>query len=209
MLIYLQGVYGEGTYNFSDSIYIPEAGHFEVYGSSDTNTNQCQMDTVQYNRTSPNPYYVPSWKTASAHNPDWSLWKTDVNDHKFIEGWHEVCCLPTSKDCSSGNCGDFIIGNSSCQKFCIDETAPGVPSVSFDNPSQCEPNYINEAPEFSWYLEDNGCAPLSYDVEIYFSNGTLYYSVEDMNQTSLTIANKEYFTIPLWLELLTKMEKHC
>jgi len=189
---YLKGVYGEGTYYFSDSIYINQIGHYEVYGSSQTNNEECKMDVVQYNRTSPNPYYVPSWKTSSKQTSDWSLWKTDVNDALFIEGWHEVCCLPTSQECDGNSCGEYIQGPSNCEKFCIDTTDPlQVTGVYHSNPSDCVSNYINVAPEFSWNtVVDTGCAPIIYEVELHLSNGT-YVDTYEVSETTFTVPSEE------------------
>jgi len=164
--------------------YINENGDYIAYGNA-SSFGGSTVSNVQYNRTSPNTYIslentLPSDGYFNEPEEDW---QTDEDNPLFIDGVHTICCRAADSVGSVGNFAD------SCTSFCIDETAPGIPSVSFDNPSKCEPNYVNEAPQFSWSLEDNGCAPVSYEVEVYFSNGTLYYSVEDTNQTSLTIVN--------------------
>jgi len=190
----LNEVNGDNSiYYFSDSIYINEEGIFEVYGSADIegNDESCKLEAVQYNRTSPYNYLVPSWKGATLqYTLDPETWKTDRNDNEagggFVEGWHEVCCRAIIDDCES--CGS-IVGDSNCQEFCIDTTEPvQVTGVYHSNPSECVPEYVNVAPEFSWdAVVDNGCAPISYEIELYFSNGTLI----DTYETTETV-----FTVP-------------
>lgn len=168
---FLQHKYNENEYFFSDSIYINENGFFYVYGkASDTESN---IINVQYNRESPDTYHIFSGADSvdGAFNELVEEWRSDKDDLAYIDGWHEICCRATDQ---LNN-----VGEGTCQEFCIDTEEPGqVINIIHSNPSECVANYVNEAPSFSWdVLEDEGCAGIDYyEVEVYYSDGTLYYT---------------------------------
>ncbi|MFH1823167.1 MAG: fibronectin type III domain-containing protein [archaeon] len=75
-----------------------------------------------------------------------------------------------------------------CCWLCIDRINPSQPGTPFlENPSQCVPEYINENPVFSWApsTDDPECSGIDhYEVEIYNSDGSLYYIV---NRTTTSV----------------------
>ena len=187
-LDYIKNKVSDNEYYFSSHIYTNEPGNYYLFGSAED--SESAISSVQYNRTSPNDDWI--WDSAVAVDGDFNelteTWDTDFNDNAFIEGEHTICCRVTD---DAGNGPD---GTENCDIICVDSIAPEVPEVTFDNPSECVPNYINEAPEFSWTdlsETDEGCAPIIYDIEVYFSDGTLDYTVDGTSEVSMTIAEPE------------------
>jgi hypothetical protein len=171
------------VYNFNSSIYVNELGNYYVKG--DSWDLYSPIDNVQYNRTSPNINFV--WTDADpidgSFNSLQEPWQSDPNDQSFVNGWHNVCCRAVD---DPGNTGD-----GSCQAFCIDTLNPEkVMNVVHSNPSACVSNYVNQAPSFGWDLGmDNGCSGINnYEVEVYYSNGSYYYSTFVSNN-SLDVLN--------------------
>ena len=169
----------ENTYNFGSTIYVNESGRYYIFGRAWDKDST--IDNVQYNRTSPNNFYfiyAPAGSVDNDFDEKEEEWVSLPNDpDSFVDGWHEVCCRASD---SSNN--DQVPG--SCVDFCIDTVNPDkVENVVHSNPSECVSNYVNEAPEFMWSkVKDSGCAEIYYEVEVYYSNGTLYY--KDKTETN-------------------------
>lgn len=180
---YLKQKYTNNEYVFADSIYIGEDGYFYVHGNAvDT---ESKIINVQYNRTSPNLFHEWSGSDSvdGAFNELNEDWKSDKDDSSYIEGIHNICCKVTDES------NNVAIGD--CQEFCIDTQDPNkVLGVNHSNPSKCVAEFVNVAPEFSWdEPESNGCSPIDYyEVEVYYSNGTLDYSTTS-DTNSITVEN--------------------
>lgn len=108
------------------------------------------------------------------------------NSREFGEGNRTVCSR--AKDTSLNGNLEFVNVKNCCM-FCVDTGDPGqVENVVNANPSQCVPNYVNAAPKFEWgAISDEGCAGIDYyEVEVYFSDGELYYT-DKVKENQITI----------------------
>ena len=196
---YLKEVYnGNNEYYFSDSKYVNETGTFEVYGSASPNDENGQLNLVQYNRTSPDPYFVPSWKTSNKQD-SWKEWKTDVNDNDFIQGEHTVCCRAISEICQEGNCAEEIIGNPNCQEFCLDTTPPSsVSDLKHSDDDLCDHDNVDEniidnddSLYFSWdeATDEPDCSGIEkYVVELYNASDDELLSTHNPSSTYTTFS---------------------
>ncbi len=186
---YLKDVYSPLVLNLSLSSAFSATGNFEVWGSADSNSGNCEITGVGYNRSSPGPYLIPSWKAASSQNAQFTIWKTDPNDNSFVNGVHTVCCRPISRSCVEG-CSSTE-GSASCKSFCLDTLGPyPVTGITNDVQDCVGTKVYSNSPCVSWSWDsatDNGCAGLDhYNVNLYYSNGTL------INQTTTESTSVEF-----------------
>ncbi|MEM2017961.1 MAG: hypothetical protein QW585_01985, partial [Candidatus Pacearchaeota archaeon] len=125
------------------------------------------------------------------HGDQIVYWRTSQGDWntQLKDGLHRVC--GRAKDTSNnqenpGNGGPinvWLLPNDDCCDVCVDTQAPTQPEKPWlSNPSQCVPNYINENPVFRWTAssDEPNCSGIAYyEVEVYYSNGTLYMSYNE------------------------------
>lgn len=112
------------------------------------------------------------------------------NSRAFSEGNRTVCSRAKDR---KGNLEIISSELENCCSFCVDTDDPEqVKNVAHSNKGKCVENYVNEAPEFEWdAASDDGCAGIDYyEVEVYFSNGELYYA-DEVNENSITIKEPE------------------
>lgn len=135
-----------------------------------------------------------AYKTAyNLSNLKTELWFTDWNDYPFTQGWHKLC----------GWARDFagheeVPDEDDCCDVCVDMEVPSVPGTPvLNNPSNCNPNYISEDPIFSWTAssDQSGCGVHHYEIEVYYSNGELYGTYDNVTETLTFVGEdgKDYY----------------
>ena len=164
--------------------------------STDAEHGNSKLKSLQYLRDKWN--WV--WHDATALNPPidsvTESWETEAQLKlpTFTEGWHRVCGRATDGINQENAIGTSVdnVPDDDCCTFCIDTQEPEkVQNVHLSNPSECVSNWVNEAPEFSWTAEDEGCADIDYyEVKVYYSDDELYYSTTT-EENSITIKEPE------------------
>lgn len=140
----------------------------------------------------------------SCNNGDLTeYWWTDYNDYNppFSDGLHTICGW--AKD-NAGNL-EPVDSNDDCCYVCVDTTPPSKPrKPELQNPSGCVPNYIAEDPVFAWAesTDTPECSGVAYyEVEVYYSNGTLYLHYNESDTTTTFRGNNGedyYIRVRAW-----------
>jgi hypothetical protein len=140
---------------------------------------------------------ITSWTSATSegNNGDSVVtwYSSQIPSQIFSDGENRVCGRAKDINNNQENPGSSTVNvwtlpNEDCCNVCIDTQAPPLPVVVHANPSQCVPNYVNEAPVFSWEpVEDIGCAGIKfYRYGIYNDLGNLVTS-GNTTETNVTV----------------------
>lgn len=181
---------GDENYNIAAWPYVDAQGYYAAHGYASSNSAQCYLENVWFNRTSPDSR-IKSWDPTGQSTFMDFYWKTNSNsdDKYFAEGNHTICCKADSRPCRDGNC-QIIAGNASCTQFCIDTQDPTMDSI-VDNTNDCSTDgkYWNQTSiTFSWTAHDSGCAGIKqYNVKVYYSNNTPTGQEEVITDTQITL----------------------
>ena len=166
----------------SGMTYTDSSGIFFTYGTA--NDSESFVENVQYNRTSPNLYYLftDADPVDGTFDEFFESWRNPSPIDSFVDGEHQICCRAAD---SAGNVGNGDV----CKDFCVDTDSPSqVMNVVHQNPSSCLSNYVNIDPEFSWdSSSDNGCSGVDYyEVNVFDSEAGLH-STGNTSSNSWTV----------------------